>query len=313
MNRIGFWLVSLLVALAVASSLFFVVNERQYGVVYQLSEIRRVVKEPGLHLKWLPSPFQTVDYLDNRLLTLESNSTEPSLTAEKQWVVIDWYVRWRIADPEAYIRNVGRSEQDGAAQLSRVVRSAFQEEVNRRTVRQLLSEQRQELMDAVLKQVSQSVGGATRTQESADGQSVSTVVGSWGIEIADVRITRVDYSKDITESVFNRMKAERAREAERLRSEGLAEGERIRANAERQATKTRADAYKEAQETRAVGDSAATRTFADAFGKDPEFAQFYRSLQAYRNSLGQPGDVMVLNPAESEFFKAMRTDGAGAK
>lgn len=313
MNRIGFWLVSLLVVLAVASSLFFVVNERQYGVVYQLSEIRRVVKEPGLHVKWLPSPFQTVDYLDKRLLTLESNSTEPSLTAEKQWVVIDWYVRWRIADPEAYIRNVGRSEQDGAAQLSRVVRSAFQEEVNRRTVRQLLSEQRQELMDAVLKQVSQSVGGSTRVEQSAEGEVVSEVVGSsWGIEIADVRITRVDYSKDITESVFNRMKAERAREAERLRAEGLADGEQIRANADRQATMTRAEAYKKAQETRAIGDSAATRTFAEAYGKNPEFAQFYRSLEAYRNSFGQPGDVMVLNPSDSDFFKAMRSDKLGA-
>lgn len=304
MNRMGFWGGLLLIALVMASSLLFTVNERNYGVVYRFGKIDRVVKEPGLHFKLMPAPLQTVEYLDKRLLMLKSNSTEPSLTAEKQWVVIDWYVRWRIVDPETYIDNVGRSEEAGAAQLSRVVRSAFQEEVNRRTVRQLLSEQRQELMDAVLKQVSQSVGGVRQT--TGEGGETSAVVGSWGIEIADVRITRVDYSKDITESVFTRMRAERTREANRLRSEGQAEGERIRANADRQSIQTRAEAYRKAQEIRAKGDSSAASTFAKAYGQDAEFAQFYRSLEAYRNSLGLPGDVLVLDPKESDFFGAMR-------
>ncbi|MDO4725318.1 MAG: protease modulator HflC [Comamonadaceae bacterium] len=342
MNRIGFWVVSLLLLLAAASSVLFVVDERRYGVVYHLSEISRVVKQPGLHLKWLPAPFQTVDYLDKRLLTLESPSLEPTLTEEKQWVVIDWYVRWRITDPEAYIRSVGRTEEAGAAQLGRVVRSAFQEEVNRRTVRQLLSEDRRGLMQDVLRQVSESVGGspiegrkpatgaasaASEANGSAGAEQPAAQDGaqakveldehgqarvklSWGIEIVDVRITRVDYSKDITESVFKRMEAERTREANRLRSEGQAEGERIRANADRQRTETLATAYREAQEIRAQGDSAATETFARAYSQDPDFAQFYRSLQAYRSSLGKPGDVMVLDPNESEFFKAMRSPGA---
>lgn len=338
MNRIGFWVVSLLLLLAAASSVLFVVDERRYGVVYHLSEISRVVKQPGLHVKWLPAPFQTVDYLDKRLLTLESPSLEPTLTEEKQWVVIDWYVRWRITDPEAYIRSVGRTEEAGAAQLGRVVRSAFQEEVNRRTVRQLLSEDRRGLMQDVLRQVSESVGGspvegskpasdagsatsaeqpvaqdgaqAAEAKVELDEHGQARVKLSWGIEIVDVRITRVDYSKDITESVFKRMEAERTREANRLRSEGQAEGERIRANADRQRTETLAAAYREAQEIRAQGDSAATETFARAYSQDPDFAQFYRSLQAYRSSLGKPGDVMVLDPNESEFFKAMRTPGA---
>lgn len=303
MNRLGFWGIPLFILLIAASSLLYTVNERNYGVVYRFGKIDRVVQEPGLHFKTMPAPLQTVEYLDKRLLMLKSNSTEPSLTAEKQWVVIDWYVRWRIVDPETYIDNVGRSEEAGAAQLSRVVRSAFQEEVNRRTVRQLLSEQRQELMDAVLKQVSKSVGGV---QTTGEGGETTAVVGSWGIEIADVRITRVDYSKDITESVFTRMRAERTREANRLRSEGQAEGERIRANADRQGIQTRAEAYRKAQEIRAKGDSSAANTFAQAYGQDPEFAQFYRSLEAYRNSLGKSGDVLVLNPEESDFFRTMR-------
>ncbi|RMX07822.1 protease modulator HflC [Corticibacter populi] len=294
MNRTGFWTVLLLIVLAVVSSLMFVVDQRKFGVVYQLSEIKRVVDQPGLHFKFLPAPLQTVSYLDKRLLMLESQVTEPSLTAEKQWVVIDWYVRWRIVEPSTYIRNVGRTEAAGAAQLSRVVRSAFQEEVNRRTVRELLSEKRESLMADVKQKLQDSVTGGARP---------------WGIEIADVRITRVDYSKAITESVFTRMKAERTRVANELRATGHAEGERIRADADRQRTVTLANAYKESQQIRAEGDSASNRVYAQAYGRDPQFAQFYRSLEAYRNSLGLSGDLMVLDPSSSEFFKAMRGSG----
>ena len=129
MNRIGFIASSLLVLLAIVSSTLFVVDQRQFGVVFQFGQIRNVVTEPGLNFK-LPPPFQNVSYIDKRLLTLESTDTEPTLTAEKQRVVIDWYVRWRISDPSAYIRNVGLDERAGAAQLNRVVRNAFQQEVN---------------------------------------------------------------------------------------------------------------------------------------------------------------------------------------
>ena len=152
MNRIGFIVSSLLVALALLSSMLFVVDQRQFGIVYALGQIKEVITEPGLHFK-LPPPFQNVSYLDKRLLTLDSTDTEPMLTAEKQRVVIDWFVRWRVTDPSQYIRNVGLDEAAGANQLNRVVRYAFQEEVNRRTVRELLSIKREEIVAYVKREV----------------------------------------------------------------------------------------------------------------------------------------------------------------
>lgn len=209
MNRLGFIISSLLVLLALASSMLFVVDQRQFGVLYALGQIKEVITEPGLNFK-LPPPFQNVSYIDKRLLTLDSTDTEPMLTAEKQRVVIDWYVRWRITDPSEYIRNVGVNEQAGASQLNRVVRNAFQEEINRRTVRELLSTKREALMTDVKAEVL----GAVRGEKP------------WGIDIVDVRITRVDYVESITESVYRRMEAERKRVANELRSTGAAEGEK---------------------------------------------------------------------------------------
>ena len=214
MNRVGFIGTTVLIVLALLASTLFVVDQRQFGVVYQLGQIQRVITEPGLNFK-LPPPMQNVTYIDKRLLTLDSMDTEPVLTAEKQRVVIDWYVRWRITDPQAYIRNVGLDESAGATQLNRVVRNAFQEEINRRTVRELISTKRETLMADVKREVSEAVKGAK----------------PWGIDIIDVRITRADYVESITESVYRRMQAERQRVANELRSTGAAEGERIRADA----------------------------------------------------------------------------------
>ncbi|MFM7343659.1 MAG: protease modulator HflC, partial [Betaproteobacteria bacterium] len=214
MNRIGLIVSSALVLLALASSTLFVVDQRQFGVVYALGQIKAVITEPGLNFK-LPPPFQNVSYIDKRLLTLDSTDPEPMLTAEKQRVVIDWYVRWRISQPSDYIRNVGLDERTGANQLSRVVRNAFQEEINKRTVKDLLSLKREQLMADVKTEVQQAVKGSK----------------PWGVEIVDVRITRVDYVEAITESVYRRMEAERKRVANELRSTGGAEGEKIRADA----------------------------------------------------------------------------------
>ena len=209
MNRIGFIISSALVALALLSSMLFVVDQRQFGVVYALGQIKEVITEPGLNFK-LPPPFQNVSYIDKRLLTLDSPDQEPMLTAEKQRVVIDWYVRWRITDPLQYIRSVGLDEAAGANQLNRVVRNAFQEEINRRTVRELLSVRRDQLMNDVKREVLEVVKGAR----------------PWGIDVIDVRITRADYVEAITESVYRRMEAERKRVANELRSTGAAEGEK---------------------------------------------------------------------------------------
>ena len=294
MNRIGLILSSLLVLLVLASSTLFVVDQRQFGVVYALGQIKDVITEPGLNFK-LPPPFQNVSYIDKRLLTLDSSDSEPMLTAEKQRVVIDWYVRWRITEPTEYIRNVGLNEGAGALQLNRVVRNAFQEEINKRTVKELLSLKREALMADVKAEVLDKVRGSK----------------PWGVDVVDVRITRVDYVEAITESVYRRMEAERKRVANELRSTGAAEGEKIRADADRQREVTIANAYRDAQKIKGEGDAEAARIYGESFGKDPQFAQFYRSLDAYKASFANKSDVMVLDPSGSEFFKVFRNGGAG--
>ena len=292
MNKLGFIVTTILVALAMLSSTFFVVDQRQFGVVFQLGEIKKVVTEPGLD--WKIPLVQNVSYIDKRLLTLESSDTEPTLTAEKQRVVIDWYVRWRISQPQQYIRNVGLNESAGALQLNRVVRNSFQQEVNKRTLNELLTNRREELMEDVKKEVLRAVAGADKP---------------WGMDVVDVRITRVDYAESVTGEVYRRMEAERKRVANELRSTGFAEGEKIRADAERQREVILADAYKQAQTVKGEGDAKAAALYSEAFGKDPAFAQFYRSLQAYKASFAGKSDVMVLDPS-SEFFKTMRGNAA---
>lgn len=289
MNRLGLIFSTFLVTLALASSMLFVVDQRQFGVLYALGQIKEVITEPGLNFK-LPPPFQNVSYIDKRLLTLDSTDNEPVLTAEKQRVVIDWYVRWRISDPTEYIRNVGTNESAGANQLSRVVRNSFQEEVNKRTVKELLSDKREALMEDVKREVLAQVRGAK----------------PWGVDVIDVRIKRVDYVDAITESVYRRMEAERKRVANELRSTGAAEGEKIRADADRQREITIANAYRDAQKIKGEGDGEAASVYAESFGRDPQFAKFYRSLDAYKASFNKKGDVMVVDPASSEFFKDLR-------
>jgi len=295
MNRLGFIFSSLLLLVVAASTTLFVVDQRQFGVVFALGQIKEVITEPGLNFK-LPPPFQNVSYIDKRLLTLDSTDNEPVLTAEKQRVVIDWYVRWRITGPSEYIRNVGTNEAAGASQLNRVVRNAFQEEINKRTVKELLSSKREEVMQDVKKEVLAQVRGEK----------------PWGVDVVDVRITRVDYVDAITESVYRRMEAERKRVANEMRSTGFAEGEKIRADADRQREITVANAYRDAQKIKGEGDAEASRMYAESFGRDPQFAQFYRSLDAYKSTFNSKSDVMVLDPSSSEFFKTMRGGLSGA-
>jgi modulator of FtsH protease HflC len=291
MNRIGFIVTGLLILLGLLSSMLFVVDQRQYGVLYALGQIKEVITEPGLNFK-LPPPFQDVKYLDKRLLTLDSTDTEPVLTAEKQRLVIDWYLRWRITNPSEYIRAIGVDEAAGANQLSREVRNAFQEEISKRTVRELISTKREALMAEVKREV----------QEKVQSKN-------WGMEIIDVRLTRADYVDAITESVYRRMEAERKRVANELRSTGAAEGEKIRADADRQREVTIANAYRDAQKIKGDGDAQAAGLYGEAFGRDPQFAQFYRSLDAYKASFSKKGDVVVVDQS-SEFFRAMRGNAA---
>ena len=295
MNRLSWIGTAVIALLSFLSASLFVVDQRQFGIVYQLGQIKTVVVEPGLNFK-LPPPFQNVSYIDKRLLTLDSSDTEPMLTAEKQRVVVDWYVRWRISEPSAYIRNVGLDERAGALQLTRVVRNAFQQEVSKLTVKELLSAKRDDLMNSVREQVLLAVKGAEKP---------------WGMDVVDVRINRIDYAETITESVYRRMEAERAQVANQLRSSGAAEGEQIRAAADRQREVTLANAYRDAQKVKGDGDAEAARIYAEAFGRDPAFAQFYRSLDAYKASFANKSDVLVIDPASSDFFKAMRSSAVG--
>ena len=291
MNRIGLIIASVLIALMLASSILFVVDQRQVAVVYALGEIKEVVTEPGLKAK-LPPPFQNVVFLDKRVQTLDSPETRPLFTAEKKSLVIDWLVKWRIAEPRQFIRNNGSDIRNLESRLSPVVQAAFNEEITRRTVRAVLSAER----DKVMKDV--------RGRLENDAKE-------FGIEIVDVRIKRVDFVADITDSVYRRMESERKQVANELRSQGAAQGEEIRASADRQREVILAEAYRDAQKVRGEGDAKASALYAEAFGRDPQFAQFYRSLEAYRTSFRKGNDVMVVDPS-SEFFKAMRGNAAGA-
>ncbi|MFY9476684.1 MAG: protease modulator HflC [Aquabacterium sp.] len=291
MNRIGIIVVGALLALIILASTLFVVDQRQYAVVYGLGEIKEVVSEPGLKFK-LPAPLQNVVVLDRRTQTLDSPESKPIFTAEKKSLVIDWLLKWRITDPRLFIRALGTDMRDAENRLSPIVQAALNEEVTRRTVGAVLSTEREKVMQGVI----------SRLADDAK---------SFGIEIVDVRIKRVDFSVSITDAVYRRMQSERQRVANELRSQGAAEGEKIRADADRQREIIVAEAYRDAQKLKGDGDAKASALYADAFGRDPQFAQFYRSLEAYRSTFRSKSDVMVLD-SSSDFFKAMRGSG-GAK
>ncbi len=290
MNRIGLIVAGALLALMIVSSTLFVVDQRQYAVRYALGEIKEVIAEPGLKFK-LPPPFQNVVFLDRRVQSLDSPETRPIFTAEKKTLVIDWLVKWRIVDPRQFIRNNGVDVRNAEARLAPIVQGAINEEVTKLTVRQVVSTEREKVMQGVIR----------RLQDDAK---------SFGIEIVDVRIKRVDFVASITEAVYRRMESERKRVANELRSTGQAEGEKIRADADKQREIIVAEAYRDAQKVKGEGDAKASVVYADAFGRDPAFAQFYRQLEAYRASFRNKTDVMVLEP-DNEFFRAMRGGGSG--
>lgn len=291
MNRIGMWVSAVLAALAILSSTLFVVDQRQVAVIYALGEIKEVITEPGLKFK-LPPPFQNVVFLDKRIQTLDSPETRPIFTAEKKSLVIDWLIKWRINEPRQFIRNNGTDLRNLENRLSPVVQAAFNEEVTKRNVRAVLATEREKVMNDV----------RARLSDEAKG---------FGIEIVDVRIKRVDFVADITDAVYKRMESERKQVANELRSTGLAESEKIRADADRQREVIVAEAYRDAQKIKGEGDARASALYADAFGRDPQFAQFYRSLEAYRASFRQKNDLMVMDPS-IEFFRTMRGSGSGS-
>ena len=290
MNRIGLIVVGAVLVFMTFMSTVFVVDQRNFAVVYSLGEIKEVISEPGLKFK-LPPPLQNVIFIDRRTQTLDSPETRPIFTAEKQSLVIDWLVKWRVTEARQFIRNTGIDLRNAEARLSPIVQAALNEEVTKRSVRAMMSTERDSVMQGVLKRLSDDAK-------------------NFGIEIVDVRIKRVDFAAAITESVYRRMESERKRVANELRSQGSAEGEKIRADADRQREVILAEAYRDAQKVKGEGDATASALYADAFGRDPQFAQFYRSLEAYRSSFRNKTDVMVLDPS-SDFFKVMRNGASG--
>jgi modulator of FtsH protease HflC len=284
-NRLGLVVASALIALMVAFSMVFIVDQRQVGVVYALGEIKEVITEPGLKFK-LPPPFQNVVFLDKRIQTLDNTDIRPIFTAEKKSLLIDWLVKWRINDPRQFIRNNGTDIRNLETRLSPVVQAAFNEEITRRNVSGVLATEREQVMGGVQ---------ARLTEEAKN----------FGVEILDVRVKRVDFVADITDAVYRRMESERKRVANELRSTGSAEAEKIRADADRQREVILAEAYRDAQKIKGEGDGEASALYAAAFGRDPQFAQFYRSLEAYRASFASRSDMIVVDP-NSEFFRSMR-------
>ena len=278
-------LAGLLVLFYLATSTLFIVDQRKFAVVFSFGEIKRVIEEPGLNIK-LPSPIQNVQFFDRRIMTIDNPEAERFITSEKKNLLVDSFVKWRIVDPRKFFISFKGDERLAQDRLSQLVKSALNEEFTKRTVRELISEQREQVMQGIKKKV-------------ADDTS------DIGIEIVDVRLKRVDLLAEISDSVYRRMEAERKRVANELRSTGAAESEKIRADAERQRDVILAEAYREAQIIKGEGDAKANAIYNEAFSRDVQFAQFYRSLEAYKASFKDKKDIMVIDPS-SDFLKYLK-------
>ena len=271
--------------LLLASSCIYVVDQREYAIVFGLGQVKEVRKEPGLYFK-LPAPLQNVSFFDKRVQTIDTPDAERFITSEKKNLLVDTYVKWRIADPRLYFVRLNGDTRRAASRMNQIVKAALNEEITQRTVREVVSGERNQVMDSIVAKVSD------------DAQEI-------GVEIIDVRLKRVDLLPEVSESVYRRMEAERKRVANDLRATGAAESERIRADADRQREVILANAYREAQTIKGDGDAQAASIYNSAFGKNPEFFSFYRSLDAYKQSFNTKADVMVLDP-KSDFFRYMR-------
>ncbi|MGD8977582.1 MAG: protease modulator HflC [Gammaproteobacteria bacterium] len=284
-------LVLLLVAAAVGVFLLslFTVDEREHAIKLQFGEIIRTDYEPGLHMK-IPFVNNVLKY-DDRILT-RNNPNEKFLTLEKKNLEVDFYVKWRITDPGQYYRSVAGDELIATNRLIEIIKDGIRSEFAKRTVQEVVTADRREIMDDMMEKASQTAS-------------------ELGIQVVDVRVKRLDLPDEVSDSVFNRMRQERARTAAQLRAEGAEEAERIRSEADKERTVILAEAYRESEEIRGLGDAESAAVYAAAFERDPEFYAFYRSMEAYRRSLGSEGDIFVLSP-ESEYFRYLNDPQGGA-
>ena len=277
--------VALLVLITVRST-FYMVDEREKAIIVRFGQVLRYDDAPGLHVK---TPFlDEVRYFDSRILTLDAEP-QPFLTKEKKYVVVDSFVKWRIEDALKYFLTVSGQEIDARRRLEQVVNSSLRDEFGKRTVHDVISTDRQMIMDILT---------AYADQEAR----------KFGIVVSDVRIQRVDLPDEVSQSVYQRMKAERLRIANELRAQGAEAAEKIRADAERQREVLVAEAYGKAERVRGEGDAKATAIYAAAYTRAPEFYSLYRSLIAYKESFRKKDDIMIVDPS-ADFFKYMKKPG----
>lgn len=287
MNRLNFYAALAIALITTLSASIFTVDQRQFALVFQLGEVKRSIDAPGLYFK-IPL-IQNIRYFEKRIITLDNPEPERFITSEKKNVLVDSYIKWKIVDPNLFYISVGGDEARAKTRLNQTVNAGLREEFGKRTVHDVVSGERDKIMDQM------------REKADSDARKV-------GVQIVDVRLKRVELPSEVSEAVYRRMEAERKRVANELRSEGAAEAEKIRADADRQREVLLAEAYRDAQKIKGEGDAKATSIYGSAFGQNPEFYAFYRSLEAYRSSFKSKNDILVLEP-NSDFFKYMR--GAG--
>jgi membrane protease subunit HflC len=276
----GFIGILLAIAVVIASFSIFTVNEREKVILFRLGEIVSTDFAPGLHWK---TPFvNNVRKFDARIQTLDAEP-EPYLTGEKKNLIVDSFVKWRIKDVANYYTATSGDVASANYRLAQIIKDGLTAALAKRTIKEAVSGERLEIMDFV--------------QTLANSQAEA-----FGIEVVDVRIKRIDFPSDISESVYRRMRAERERVAKDLRSRGAESAEKIRAEADRQRTVIIADAFRDAEILRGEGDASATEIYAKAYGKDIEFYSLYRSLNAYKSTFADKNDILVIEP-NSEFFK----------
>ena len=267
----------------------FTVDEREYAIKLQFGEIIRTDYVPGLHMK-IPFVNNVIKY-DDRILT-RNNPNEKFLTQEKKNLEVDFYVKWRITDPGQYYRSVGGDELIATNRLIEIIKDGIRSEFAKRTVQEVVTADRREIMDDMM-------------------EKATLTASELGIEVVDVRVKRLDLPDEVSDSVFNRMRQERARTAAQLRAEGAEEAERIRSSADKDRTVLLADAYRQSEEIRGLGDAESAAIYAAAYERDPEFYAFHRSMEAYRRSLGGDGDIFVLAP-DSDYFRYLNDPNAGS-
>ena len=288
MRALGPLAVALVAAVLVISGALFTVDQRYNAIVFQLGEIKSVISAPGLHFKW--PMLQNVRKFDMRILSYDDPEPLRFITSEKKPVLVDSFVMWRIMDVKQFYVSVRGDQFAAETRIRQTISDSLQAEFGRRTLHDVVSGQRDEIMAVVRAKVDKELRRI-------------------GVEIVDVRLKRVDLPQEVSESVYRRMEAERKRVANELRSTGAAEAERIRADADRQREVILAEAYRDAQKIKGEGDAKATDVYAKAFSQNPEFYAFYRSLEAYRSTFRGKNDLLLLQP-DSDFFRYFK-DPAG--